>query len=194
MGLLDILLLAVALAMDCFTISIVSGIIMQRARWRVIVQMSLLFGLFQALMPFVGWLCMAHFAGYVEPIGHWLAFALLAFIGGRMVWQSLRDGDAEQQHFNPARLSAQLLLAVATSIDALAVGISLALTGYRSVSALVLPLAVIGFVSFAFTWIGHALGLRFGASVRRRMNPELLGGLLLIAIGLKILIGQTPIT
>lgn len=188
MSLIDIILLAVALAMDCFTISIVSGIIMQRPQWRAIAQMGLLFGLFQALMPFVGWLAMVHFAAHVEHFGHWLAMGLLTFIGGRMVWQSLRGDAQEEQRFNPTHLPTQLWLALATSIDALAVGISMAFTGFTSLRSLVMPLVVIGLVSLVFTWIGHWLGLRVGKAVSRRMNPELLGGLLLIAIGLKILI------
>ena len=187
MSFLDILLMAVALAMDCFTVSIVSGIIMRQPKWRVILQMSVLFGLFQAFMPFLGWLATVHFAGYVEHIGHWVAFAMLAFIGGRMIWQCLHD-EGDEQHFNPTLLSTQLLLAVATSIDALAVGVSFAMTGFGSLSSLAMPLAVIGIVSFVFALLGHGLGLRFGLAVSRKVKPELLGGLLLIAIGLKILI------
>lgn len=187
MNFLDILLLAVALAMDCFTVSIVSGIIMKRPKWRAIVQMSFFFGLFQALMPFFGWLATVHFAGYAEHVGHWVAFIMLAFIGGRMIWQSIHE-EGDDEHFNPTRLATQLLLAVATSIDALAVGVSFAMTGFDNLSSLAMPLAVIGIVSFVFALLGHGLGLRFGLAVSRKVKPELLGGLLLIAIGLKILI------
>lgn len=188
MNFLDILLLAVALAMDCFTVSIVSGIILRRPQCSVIMRMSFFFGLFQALMPFFGWLATIHFAGYAEHIGHWVAFLMLAFIGGRMIWQSLHEEGDDKQHFNPTLLTTQLLLAVATSIDALAVGVSFAMTGFSTFSTLVLPLSIIGIVSFVFALLGHALGLRFGCAVSRKVKPELLGGLLLIAIGLKILI------
>ena len=188
MNFLDILLMAVALAMDCFTVSIVSGIILRRFQWPVILRMSFFFGLFQALMPFFGWLATIHFSGYAERVGHWVAFAMLAFIGGRMIWQSIHDED--NQHFNPTLLTTQLLLAVATSIDALAVGVSFAMTGFDGLSALVLPLSIIGIVSFVFALLGHALGIRFGFAVSRKVKPELLGGLLLIAIGLKILISN----
>lgn len=190
MNFLDILLLAVALAMDCFTVSIVSGIILRRFQWPVILRMSFFFGLFQSLMPFFGWLATIHFAGYAERVGHWVAFAMLAFIGGRMIWQSIHDEDEDNQHFNPTLLTTQLLLAVATSIDALAVGVSFAMTGFDGLSALVLPLCIIGVVSFVFALLGHALGIRFGFAVSRKVKPELLGGLLLIAIGLKILISN----
>ena len=85
MSLVDILLLSVALAMDCFTVSIVSGMILGRKEWSTILQMSLLFGVFQAAMPFIGWLATSHFSQYIEDYDHWIAFALLAFLGGKMI-------------------------------------------------------------------------------------------------------------
>lgn len=191
MSLLDIILLAVALAMDCFTVSIVSGVIAARSEdaeneklW--IIRMALLFGFFQALMPLLGWLGISRFQSYMEAYDHWIAFSLLAFIGGRMVWESFRP--EEKQHFDPRRLQTQLLLAVATSIDALAVGISFACTGYTVLSQLVLPLIVIGVVSFLFSIIGYRLGSRYGSGIAHRLKPELFGGIVLILIGVKILI------
>ena len=187
MSLIDIILLAVALAMDCFTVSIVSGLTSQDSpsteAW--VYRMAFLFGFFQAIMPLLGWLGIIHFETYIEAYDHWIAFALLAFIGGKMVWESF--GPEEEQHFNPRRLHTQLLLAIATSIDALAVGISFALTGYRVLSQLVLPLIIIGLVSFLFSIAGYHLGRRFGKPITKRIKPELIGGLILIAIGLKIL-------
>ena len=188
MSLIDIILLAVALAMDCFTVSIVSGLIAHDGKsgetW--IYRMALLFGLFQALMPLLGWMGIIHFETYIEAYDHWIAFGLLAFIGGKMVWESF--GDDEEQHFNPRRLHTQLILAIATSIDALAVGISFACTGYTMLSQLTLPLIIIGAVSFLFSIVGYHLGRRFGKTITKRMKPELIGGLILIAIGLKILL------
>ena len=188
MGIIDIILLAVALAMDCFTVSIVSGLIAHDGKsgetW--IYRMALLFGLFQALMPLLGWIGIIHFETYIEAYDHWIAFGLLAFIGGKMVWESF--GDDEEQHFNPRRLHTQLILAIATSIDALAVGISFACTGYTMLSQLTLPLIIIGAVSFLFSIVGYHLGRRFGKTITKRMKPELIGGLILIAIGIKILI------
>ena len=128
MNLLDIILLAVALAMDCFTVSIVSGVI-DHGDWHndsseakirgpvpvIYLRMAFLFGFFQAIMPLLGWLGISHFQTYMEAYDHWIAFGLLGFIGGKMIWESF--GDEEDQHFNPRKLRTQLLLAVATSID-----------------------------------------------------------------------------
>ena len=190
MSLIDIILLAVALAMDCLTVSIVSGVIevkseeVKSEKWWII-RMALLFGLFQAMMPLIGWLGISHFQTYMEAYDHWIAFAMLGFIGGRMVWESF-DSE-EEQHFNPRKLRTQLLLAIATSIDALAVGISFACTGYTAVGQLTLPLIIIGVVSFLFSLIGYRLGARFGRSIAQRLKPELFGGIILIGIGVKIL-------
>ena len=188
MSIIDIILLAVALAMDCLTVSIVSGLTARdgqanETRW--LYRMAFLFGFFQAFMPLLGWLGIIHFETYMEAYDHWIAFGLLAFIGGKMVWESF--GDDEEQHFNPCLLHTQLLLAVATSIDALAVGISFACTGYTSVGQLTLPLIIIGAVSFLFSLIGYQVGARFGKSASQRLKPELLGGVILILIGVKIL-------
>lgn len=186
MNLIDVISLAVALAMDCFAISMVSGVIMKRFDWRIIFRMSFLFGLFQALMPFFGWLGINYFSSYIEPVDHWIAFAMLAFIGGRMVKESSEHG--EEPHFHPDKLRTQLVLAVATSIDALAVGISFACVGYRSLSDISGPMAVIGVVSLVLSIVGFALGIRFGNAVVRRLRAELFGGIILILIGVKILI------
>ena len=205
MNLLDIILLAVALAMDCFTVSIVSGIILN-GQWTedrgdrsmiasskrikrpvpVIFRMAFLFGFFQAMMPLLGWLGISHFQAYMEAYDHWIAFGLLGFIGGKMIWESF--GDEEDQHFNPSKLRTQLLLAVATSIDALAIGISFACTGFTELSQLTMPLLIIGIVSFLFSIVGYHLGRRFGKTITRRIKPELLGGVILVLIGVKILI------
>lgn len=201
MNLLDIILLAVALAMDCFTVSIVSGVIdhgdwhndSSEAKIRVPVpviylRMAFLFGLFQALMPLLGWLGISHFQTYMEAYDHWVAFGLLGFIGGKMIWESF--GDEEDQHFNPRKLRTQLLLAVATSIDALAIGISFACTGFTELSQLTMPLLIIGIVSFLFSIFGYHLGRRFGKAITRRLKPELFGGIILVLIGLKILLSH----
>ena len=185
MNLFDIILLAIALAMDCFTVSIVSGVLARDLRPY---RMAVLFGFFQALMPLIGWAGISYFSGYLEAVDHWIAFGLLAFIGGKMVWESFSP--EEEQHFNPHRLRTQLLLAIATSIDALAVGISFACTGYDYLSQLVLPLTVIGLVSFLFSLLGYYLGRRFGKTIARRLKPELFGGIILIGIGIKILISH----
>ena len=201
MNLLDIILLAVALAMDCFTVSIVSGVI-DHGDWHndsseakirgpvpvIYLRMAFLFGFFQAIMPLLGWLGISHFQTYMEAYDHWIAFGLLGFIGGKMIWESF--GDEEDQHFNPRKLRTQLLLAVATSIDALAIGISFACTGFTELSQLTMPLLIIGIVSFLFSIFGYHLGRRFGKAITRRLKPELFGGIILVLIGLKILLSH----
>ena len=184
MSILDIILLAIALAMDCFTVSIVSGVIKKLSSG--IIRMAFLFGLFQAMMPLLGWLGISYFRSYMEAYDHWIAFLMLAFIGGKMIKESF--GPEEEQHFDPSRLHTQLLLAIATSIDALAIGISFACTGFTELSQLTMPLLIIGIVSFLFSIIGYHLGRRFGKTITRRMKPELLGGIILILIGVKIII------
>lgn len=139
MSTLDLFFLSVALAMDCFTISIVSGVIIRQKTWRVILQMSFFFGLFQAFMPLIGWAVARRFAHHIEAYDHWLAFGLLAFLGIRMIKEALQPEEKEH-HFNPQKIKTQLLLAIATSIDALAVGITFAFIGYRNLSQLALQL------------------------------------------------------
>ena len=189
MNLLDIILLAVALAMDCFTVSIVCGVILpQQGNHHSCLRMAFLFGFFQALMPLLGWLGISHFQSYMEAYDHWIAFGLLGLIGGKMIWESFIP--EEEHHFNPCRLRTQLLLAVATSIDALAIGISFACTGYTALSQLTLPLLIIGLVSFLFSIVGYHLGRCFGKTIICRLNPELVGGTILILIGVKVLMSH----
>ena len=185
---LDIALLSVALAMDCFTVSIVCGISCRRWMPRLMLQMSVLFGVFQALMPLIGWLGTSLFSQYLEAVDHWIAFGLLSFLGGRMIRESVSAGNNEEHHSIPSALTTQLLLAVATSIDALAIGISFACTGYKTAAQLSFPLVVIGVGSFLFSVLGNRLGIRFGIAIRRKLNPELFGGLVLIFIGIKVLL------
>ena len=188
MGFIEILMLAVALSMDCLAVSIVSGVIMSRPIGWPSLRMAILFGLFQALMPLFGWLGISLFRSYVEAYDHWIAFGILLFLGGNMIRESLSASDDSPSHFHPEHLFTQLMLAVATSIDAMAIGITLACTGYSRLSALILPLAVIGAVSFLFSIIGYTAGYRFGHSIERRLKPEFLGGCILILIGIRILI------
>ena len=178
--------------MDCFTISIVSGVILSN-RFPLfsreglgVFRLAFFFGLFQALMPLIGWFATNRFSEHLEFFDHWIAFALLAFIGGKMIKESF-EGD-QKSTFDPQRLYTQLLLAVATSIDALAIGISFACTGYHRLSQLTVPLIIIGVVSFLFSILGYILGTRFGKSITRRLKPELLGGIILVVIGVKILV------
>ncbi len=191
MSILELWFLAIALAMDCFTVSIVFGVLLRKIEWRTILVVAFLFGLFQAMMPLAGWLATNSFSSLIEDYDHWIAFGLLAFLGGRMIKESFSDdeeeAEAEAKHINPRKLKTQLVFAVATSIDALAVGISFTCLGFNTISSLSLPLLIIGFVSLAFSIVGSLLGIRFGKGVEKRLKPELLGGIVLIIIGIRVL-------
>lgn len=186
MSTFDLLFLSVALAMDCFTVSIVCGVIAGRPVWSFIWRLSFLFGLFQALMPLLGWLGTTHFAAYIQAYDHWIAFGLLGYLGVSMIRDSLRP--EEKQTFNPFRWRKQIQLAVATSIDALAVGISFACTGFTDISSLVRPLVFIGTGSLVFGILGQGLGIRYGRVITRRLKPGMFGGIILLLIGLKVLV------
>lgn len=184
---LEIWLLAIGLAMDCFAVSIASGIILKRVRMRPMLIMALAFGFFQALMPLLGWIGASFFSHLIENIDHWIAFAILAFLGGRMVLESFKDEDCRHE-FDPTSLKVVSALAVATSIDALAFGVSFAFLGVRSFSSILPSIGIIGFVSFALSFVGLMFGIRFGCGIARKLRAELWGGVILIIIGTKILI------
>lgn len=181
---LEIWLLAISLAMDCFTVSVTSGIILRKMCWRTCLIMSFFFGLFQALMPLVGWFCASRFNHLIESFDHWIAFGLLTVLGIRMIKEGVGNDD-DKHSFNPNQLKVILTLAVATSIDALAVGISFACTGMDTFASIFSPIVIIGFVSFILSVIGQMLGVYFGKRINLR--SELLGGIILIVIGIKIL-------
>lgn len=180
---LEIWLLAVSLAMDCFSVSITSGIILRRICWRTFLIMGFFFGLFQAAMPFIGWLAASRFNHLIADFDHWIASGLLFFLGVRMIKESLSD--SEEEHFNPTLLPVILTLAVATSIDALAVGISFAFMEMNSWRDIAMPILTIGIVSFVFSVAGSLIGVFFGKRVNLR--AELWAGVILIGIGAKIL-------
>lgn len=184
---LDIWLLAIGLAMDCFAVSIASGIIMKSIRLRPMLSMAFAFGFFQALMPLLGWIGASSFSHLIEDWDHWIAFAILVFLGGRMVCESFKDEECRHE-FDPTNLKVLLTLAVATSIDALAVGISFAFVGTYSISTILPPIGIIGLVSFVLSLAGLMFGICFGHGLARKLRAELWGGIILIAIGTKILI------
>ena len=186
MSALDLWLLAIGLAMDCFTVSIASGIILKRIEWKPILSMAFCFGLFQALMPLISWALFVKVGSLLQQIDHWVAFGLLPFLGGNMIREAFSK--EEEHHFNPHRWVVILTLAVATSIDALAVGISFAFIGFNTLASMVYPLVVIGLVSFVFSLVGSGLGIWFGIGIAKKLKPELLGGIILIIIGCKIVI------
>ena len=184
---LEIWLLAIGLAMDCFAVSIASGIILRRIQWRPMLVMAFAFGFFQAIMPFIGWMCANTFGHLIESVGHWIAFAILAFLGGRMVYESFKEEGCRQE-FNPASPKVVLTMAIATSIDALAIGVSFAFLGIRDYRDILSPILIIGLVSFIMSLVGLIFGIRCGCGCARKLKAERWGGVILIIIGIKILI------
>ena len=183
---LELLLLAVALAMDCFTVSTVCGVILRRRQWRTILLTAFFFGAFQAFMPYIGWLGTSLFARQLEAYDHWIAFSLLAYLGGRMIWEDLHPG-SEPSGSSPMLTTRRILvLSVATSIDALAVGISLACLPADSLLGMGYMVGVIGICSTALSITGLAAGITIG----RRVNwhARAIGGSVLLIIGIKVLI------
>jgi putative Mn2+ efflux pump MntP len=174
--------IAIGLAMDAFAVSIAVGLSLKEVSLRQTFRLAYHFGLFQALMPIVGWLAGRSIERWIGPIDHWIAFGLLTAIGGKMIYEALK-GDAEDvEKKDPTKGASLVVLSVATSIDALAVGLSLALLGVE----IWYPALVIGLVALVFTAVGLHLGKRFGALLGRRM--EIVGGVILIAIGVRILV------
>lgn len=187
MSILEIWFLAVALAMDCFSVSIASGTILRSLQWKHILRMALMFGLFQALMPCIGWALTEHFHNLLEQFDHWIAFALLGYLGIGMIREDLSEKDEKEvKSFDPTRLRVVITLAIATSIDALAVGISFVCTGLRAWSDILFPVTAIGITSFLLSIAGHLIGVGFGKKFT--FKAELVGGIVLICIGLKILL------
>ena len=177
--------MALALAMDCFAVSIASGIIFKRIIWKPMLTMAFLFGFFQALNPFLGWYGTDLCRSIIENVDHWLAFAILAFLGVRMIIESFKE--EEERRFNPRRYKVIFTLAIATSIDALAVGISFSCMGYHTTTSLCYPLAVIFLVSFVMSIIGLGLGLKFGKGFAEKLRAEMWGGIILLFIGARVL-------
>ncbi len=181
MHLATVILVAVGLAMDAFAVSIVTGSVYKELHLKHVLRMALFFGGFQAVMPVIGFLAGMGMREYIAHVDHWLAFGLLTFVGGKMVYEAFQIEAAEKNR-DPSNLLILLALSIATSIDALAVGITLSLL----TNAIALAVAIIGVITFGLSYAGVALGKRFGHFFESRI--EILGGLILIALGLKILI------
>lgn len=182
MGFVELFLIGVGLSMDAFAVAIGKGLSMRRLNLAQAAVIALFFGGFQALMPTLGWLLGAQFNQYVSALQGWIAFALLAFIGGKMIWDAVHDTDDDGDDDFTLNLRELLLLAVATSIDAFAAGVAFALLNVNIAFAA----ALIGATTFAFSFVGVAIGHQFGSRWER--PSTIIGGLVLIAIGLKILL------
>jgi putative Mn2+ efflux pump MntP len=175
------LAIALGLSMDAFAVSIVSGTTYKHLKTRHAFRMAAFFGAFQAIMPLIGALAGLTVKQYIEHYDHWIAFALLAAVGAKMLCESFKIKSAEHIA-DPSSIPVLLVLAVATSIDALAVGITLSFLAVN----ILLAAAIIGVVTFALSYLGVFIGKRFGHFFETKI--EALGGLVLIAIGLKILL------
>ncbi len=182
MGWLPLMGIAVALAMDAFAVAIASGLRLGPLKGRQVFRMSFHFGFFQMAMPIVGWLAGFRVQRYIAAADHWVAFGLLGLIGGKMVYEALRHEEEEPKRDDPTKGWTLIALSIATSIDALAVGLSLAMLGV----SIWVPSLVIGLVCAAFTLTGMLIGWRIGHAWSRR--AELVGGLVLIGIGVNIVI------
>ena len=171
--------------MDAFAVSVCKGLGMHRVNYAHALVIALFFGIFQGLMPVIGWLVGSAFAVYVTAVDHWIAFALLAFVGGKMLWDAFHDeGEEEDDETSTQKLDLRelFMLAIATSIDALAVGISFSFLQIDIVAAAL----IIGCTTFVLSLVGVVVGNRFGA--RFEKPSQIAGGIVLIAIGLKILL------
>lgn len=187
---IELLLMGIGLAMDAFAVAICKGLGMRRVNKKQAVIIGLFFGGFQALMPFIGWGLGIQFESYITSIDHWIAFLLLGIIGGKMIMEALKpeDEDAEVKELDaPLDLKELLVLAVATSIDALAVGITFAFLDYPIVEAV----SIIGVVTFLISIGGVYVGNFFGNKYKNK--AEFAGGLILVLLGAKILLSHLGI-
>ncbi|MDP4278342.1 MAG: manganese efflux pump MntP family protein [Bacteroidota bacterium] len=182
MNLFDIVTIAVGLAMDCLAVSIACGIIFKRVQPWPFFRIAFFFGLFQGVMPLIGWYAGSTFSRYISGVDHWIAFVILLILGGKMIVEYIKGDDQTKKTLDPWKLSVVLTLALATSIDALAVGISFAFLNFQPyLSAL-----IIGSITFFISLLGLLAGCTIGNKIR--IPAELVGGIVLIGIGVKILI------
>ena len=188
MSIVELFVIAVGLSMDAFAVSVCKGLSTQRLRAQHCVICGLYFGGFQGLMPLVGWLLGVRFQNAITSVDHWIAFVLLTAIGVNMIRESRGDAEHLDDSFQPG---AMLPLALATSIDALAVGVTFAFLQVEQ-AEIVSAVSFIGVITFVLSAVGVKVGAVFGAWVRSR--AELAGGLILILMGLKILLEHTVLS
>ncbi len=183
MGFLEIFLIGIGLSADAFSVAVCKGLNMRKLNYKHAYIIALFFGGFQALMPLIGYLLGTNFADYIEAFDHWIAFVLLGFIGGKMAIEAIRNKDEdEEEKTDVLKIGELTVMAIATSIDALAVGITFA---FLKVNIL-LSVLLIGVTTFALSLAGVLLGNRFGAKYKSK--AELAGGIILVLIGVKILL------
>ncbi len=181
MGIFELLLLSIGLGMDAFAVSVCKGISMKKMDWKKACIVGLYFGGFQALMPVIGYFLGTSFQSIITNIDHWVAFVLLGIIGGKMIQEAFQKDNDEEEYSSDVSVKTMLILSVATSIDALAVGITFAFLNVN----LLLAITFIGLITFVLSVVGTKIGNRFGDKYKGK--AEFIGGIILILIGFKIL-------
>ncbi|WP_106212563.1 manganese efflux pump MntP family protein [Kineococcus rhizosphaerae] len=188
MSVWTLLVIAVGVSADAFAVALGKGLHLRRLTARTAVSLAVAFGFFQGVMPLAGWALARGFRGWITSIDHWVAFALLVLIGGKMLWEAFSSGeDDEEDRDGGIGLRELLVLSVATSVDALAVGISFAFLDVAIVPAAVAIGVTTGVITLVGVLVGHRVGARFGKPA------EVLGGLVLIGIGTRILLDHTGV-
>lgn len=180
MGLVELIILSVGLAMDAFAVSICKGLAMKKMKWKNAIIIGLYFGIFQAIMPLIGYLLGVRFQSAITSIDHWVAFVLLVGIGANMIREAMSKEKEEAS--DSIKVKDMLILAIATSIDALAIGITFAFLEVN----ITLAVSLIGIITFIISVIGVKVGNIFGDKYEKK--AELAGGIILIGLGIKILI------
>ena len=180
MELISIVIIAFGLAMDAFAVSVACGAAYRELKIQHALRMALFFGGFQAFMPLIGALAGLSLKAYIQEADHWIAFAILSAVGGKMIYESFRITEAEK-NLHPSSILILLTLSIATSIDALAVGITLSLVSLNIITAVI----IIGLITFILSYIGIYIGKKFGHFFENKI--EAFGGFILIALGVKIL-------
>ncbi len=181
MDLFSIIFIAFGLAMDAFAVSVTSGITIKQLKIRNALKIALFFGAFQAFMPVIGWLAGLSLRAFISSVDHWIAFGLLFFVGCKIIYESVKL-EPRERTIDPLDVSILLMLSIATSIDALVVGVSFA---FLKVS-IATPVIIIGVVTFILSFTGVYIGDRFGHFFEKKI--EIAGGVILIGIGTKILV------
>ena len=179
---MELVLIGVGLSMDAFAVALCKGLSMRRVNYAHAAVIALFFGVFQAVMPLIGWVLGTQFARYITSVDHWIAFALLGYIGGKMIYDSFKKEEDDSSEKSVLNIKELLVMAIATSIDALAVGITFAFLNVNIWSSV----SIIGVTTFVLSAIGVLIGHKFGAKYKNK--AELAGGVILVLIGLKILL------
>lgn len=184
MSFLTILMIAVGLSMDSLSVSVASGIFMNCFKVREAIRIATILALFQGVLTFAGWALGINFSDYISAVDHWIAFVLLAYLGGKMIYEAFKE-DKDEDGITSLSMKRVMALGLATSIDAMAVGVGMAFLKAN----ILYPVSIITITTFLFSFLGLFFGCKFGKI--KFLNIEFIGGLILVGIGVKILIEHT---